>query len=169
LNVARPTKPDGGGRRIPFMNFARRFPGRWATGLAAAGLLAVVLAGCGSSGGSSSSAPAVAAPATTAATSARGGGGGKTVDVTLKDFSITLTGGDSLSPGTYTFSVVNDGPSAHNLTIEGPGVDKQATPTFGSGETKPLTVTLKSGTYDFYCSVPGHKQAGMSVDVTVGS
>jgi uncharacterized cupredoxin-like copper-binding protein len=30
-------------------------------------------------------------------------------------------------------------------------------------------VTLSSGSYDFYCSVPGHKQAGMDVNVTVGS
>ena len=138
--------------------------------MAAAGLLAVILAGCGSSSGSSSSAASVPAPPTSASTAptSSGGGSGKTVDVTLKDFSISLAGGDSLSPGAYTFSVTNDGPSAHNLTIEGPGVDKQATPTFGSGETKPLTVTLKAGTYDFYCSVPGHKQAGMNVDVTVG-
>jgi len=96
------------------------------------------------------------------------GGSGTNVDVTLKDFSITLAGGDSLSSGTYTFTVANQGPSAHNLTIEGPGVDNQATPTFGSGETKTLTVTLKDGKYDFFCSVPGHKQAGMNVDVTVG-
>lgn len=96
------------------------------------------------------------------------GGSGTSVGVTLKDFSITLAGGDSLSPGTYTFTVANQGPSAHNLTIEGPGVDNAATPTFGSGETKTLTVTLKNGKYDFFCSVPGHKQAGMNVDVTVG-
>src|SRR6478735_9121571 len=122
----------------------------------------VVLAGCGSSSGSSSSAASV--PATTGgSTTMASGGSGTSVGVTLKDFSITLAGGDSLLPGTYTFTVANQGPSAHNLTIEGPGVDNQATPTFGSGETKTLTVTLKDGKYDFFCSVPGHKQAGMNV------
>ncbi|MGZ4482258.1 MAG: plastocyanin/azurin family copper-binding protein [Gaiellales bacterium] len=94
---------------------------------------------------------------------------GTTVDVTLKNFSITLTGGDSLAPGTYTFHVTNNGPSSHNLTINGPGVSDQATPTFASGSTQDLTVTLKNGTYDFFCSVPGHKALGMDVSVTVGS
>jgi uncharacterized cupredoxin-like copper-binding protein len=154
------------------MEVARRFHITWVAGLAATGVLALVLAGCGSSSGSTSSAAPSPAPANTGSTTAQGSGGsgsaGKTVDVTLKDFSITLAGGDSLSPGAYTFSVTNDGPTEHNLTIEGPGVDKQATPTFGSGETKTLAVTLQSGKYDFYCSVPGHKQAGMNVDITVG-
>jgi len=35
-----------------------------------------------------------------------------------------------------------------------------ATPTFVGGSRK-LTLTLKPGTYTFYCSVPGHRQAGM--------
>lgn len=135
------------------------------TGLVAALLLTAVVAGCGSSSGSSSSAP----PSTPAAGgSATTGGGGTDVAVTLKDFSIALAGGNSLKPGTYTFTVANDGPSAHNLTIDGPGVDNAATPTFGSGDTKSLTVTLQNGTYDFFCSVPGHKQAGMDLSVTVG-
>ena len=144
------------------MKAPRRVRSGWLPGIAAAGLLAVVLAGCGSS-----SAASVAA-ASGGPTTMAGGGSGTSVGVTLKDFSITLAGGDSLSPGTYTFTVANQGPSAHNLTIEGPGVDNAATPTFGSGETKALTVTLKDGKYDFFCSVPGHKQAGMNVDVTVG-
>ena len=153
------------------MKISQRIHSGWLPGIAAAGLLAVVLAGCGSSSGSSSSSSSAASvPAASggSTTTMASGGSGTSVDVTLKDFSITLAGGDSLSPGTYTFTVANQGPSAHNLTIEGPGVDKAATPTFGSGETKTLTVTLKTGKYDFFCSVPGHKQAGMNVDVTVG-
>jgi plastocyanin len=128
---------------------------------AAAAALTLVLAACG--GGSSSS-------------SAGGGGGGagsvqsssgKQIAVTEKDFSITVAGGSTVQPGTYTFVVTNKGPSSHNLTINGPGVSNQATPTFGPG-TKTLTVTLKSGTYDLYCSVPGHKALGMDTHLTVG-
>ena len=73
----------------------------------------------------------------------------------------------AMSAGTYTFVVTNHGPSSHNLTISGPGLSNTATPTFASG-TQKLTVTLENGTYDFYCSVPGHKAAGMNVNVTVG-
>ncbi len=150
------------------MQISQRLHSRWLPGIAAAALLAVVLAGCGSSSGSSSSVASVPAASGGSTTGVASGGSGTSVDVMLKDFSITLAGGDSLSPGTYTFTVANQGPTAHNLTIEGPGVDNAATPTFGSGETKTLTVTLKNGKYDFFCSVPGHKQAGMNVDVTVG-
>jgi uncharacterized cupredoxin-like copper-binding protein len=140
------------------MKSIRRLP-RALSLLLATGLLALALSACGGSSSSPSS----------AATSAAGGGGsGKTVDVTLKDFSITLAGGDSLAAGTYTFDVSNQGPSAHNLTISGPGVSNQATPTFGPGASQMLTVTLRKGSYQFYCSVPGHKQAGMLDTVTVG-
>jgi plastocyanin len=119
----------------------------------AAAALILVLAACGGGGGGGSS----SAPASS----------GKKIDVTLKDFSITLAGGSSVQPGTYTFVVTNQGPSDHNLTVNGPGVSNQATPTFGTG-TKDLTVTLKSGTYDLYCSVPGHKALGMDTRLTVG-
>jgi uncharacterized cupredoxin-like copper-binding protein len=116
----------------------------------AAAALILVLAACGGGGGGgSSSAPA------------------SKIDVTLKDFSITVAGGSSVQAGTYTFVVTNQGPSDHNLTVNGPGVSNQATPTFGKG-TKDLTVTLKSGTYDLYCSVPGHKALGMDTKLTVG-
>ena len=89
------------------------------------------------------------------------------VGVTLENFKIIVAGGDNLKAGTYTFHVTNKGPSNHNLTINGPGVAKQATPTFGPGGSKNLTVTLKSGDYAFYCSVPSHRQLGMDVAVKV--
>jgi uncharacterized cupredoxin-like copper-binding protein len=41
-----------------------------------------------------------------------------------------------------------------------------STPTFASG-TKTFTVNLKPGTYTFFCSVPGHRQAGMQGTITV--
>jgi uncharacterized cupredoxin-like copper-binding protein len=41
-----------------------------------------------------------------------------------------------------------------------------ATPTFQGG-SKTLTLHLKPGTYTFYCSVPGHRQAGMQGTLVV--
>ena len=136
-------------------------PFRLAAALAA---LAFALAACGGGSSSSTSTPA---PAGGGGSSNIGAGTGTPVDVTLADFSIDVSGGTNLKPGTYTFNVTNNGPTAHNLTIEGPGVDNQATPTFTNG-SQSLTVTLTKGSYDFFCSVPGHKEAGMNADVTVG-
>ena len=133
--------------------------------LAIAALTAVVALGataCGSGSSSSTSTPA-------AGGSSGGSGGGTPVDVTLKDFSIAVSGGTTLAAGTYTFHVSNSGPASHNLTIAGPGVSDATTGTFSAGGTADLTVTLKDGTYEFYCSVPGHKQLGMDDTVTVGT
>ena len=41
-----------------------------------------------------------------------------------------------------------------------------ATPTFQGG-SRTLSLTLKAGTYKFFCSVPGHRMAGMEGTLTV--
>jgi plastocyanin len=135
---------------------------------AAAAALTLVLAACGSSSSASSSNPGSSAPAGGGSTSSTPAVSGTPVDVTLKDFSITVAPGTKFKAGTYTFVVTNQGPSSHNLTINGPGVSNQGTPTFAPGK-KNLTVTLSNGTYDLYCSVPGHKALGMDTHITVGS
>jgi plastocyanin len=35
------------------------------------------------------------------------------------------------------------------------------------GKVSTVTVTLKKGTYEYYCPVPGHKEAGMKGTLTV--
>jgi uncharacterized cupredoxin-like copper-binding protein len=46
-------------------------------------------------------------------------------------------------------------------------VKKAATPTIAAGKTAKLKVKLAKGTYELYCSVPGHKQLGMDTHITV--
>jgi plastocyanin len=70
--------------------------------------------------------------------------------------------------GTVTIVMANMSPVEHNVTIAQGTTVLGATPTF-TGATKTLTVKLKPGTYTFYCSVPGHRQAGMEGTLTVSS
>jgi plastocyanin len=73
----------------------------------------------------------------------------------------------TLTAGTYTFKVTNKGKFAHNLIVDGAGVQDKATPTLAPGSTGDLTVSLQKGSYEFYCSVDGHKEMGMDVTVQV--
>jgi plastocyanin len=91
----------------------------------------------------------------------------KKVNVTEKEFSIALAGGKSLQAGGYTFEVQNQGQIQHDLTIDGDGVKGAKTPLIAAGKSAALPVELKPGKYTFFCSVPGHEQAGMKLEVTV--
>ena len=122
---------------------------------------AVTLASC-SSGSSNPATTAV--PSTSAGTAAAAPGTAMTV--TESEFTITLPS-KTLSAGTYTFKVTNKGKFAHNLTVDGAGVQDKATPTIAPGSTGDLTVSLQKGSYEFYCSVDGHKEMGMDVTVQV--
>lgn len=144
--------------------------------------LALGIGACGGSSGGSSSAAAsssasstsTSSPATSSAsaTSAAPSSSGASSSVAiaadpsgaLKFTKSSLTA----KAGTVTISFTNTSPLAHNLTVQqgtsGPVLG--ATPTF-MGATKTLKLTLKAGTYTFYCSVPGHRAAGMQGTLTV--
>lgn len=158
-----------------------------AAGLTAIVILGALIAGCGSSSSSTTagssatssstpaSTPAAPTPAgstpasSTPAPSAAGGAaqilklsadpGGQ-----LAYNTTTLTA----KPGKVTIEFANASPLSHNVTVQEPGggATLGATPTF-SGATKSLTLNLKAGTYAFFCSVPGHRQAGMQGTLTV--
>jgi plastocyanin len=66
----------------------------------------------------------------------------------------------SAKAGSVTIVFSNASPVEHNVTVAQGATVLAASPTF-TGGAKTLTVTLKPGTYTFYCSVPGHRQAGM--------
>jgi plastocyanin len=69
--------------------------------------------------------------------------------------------------GKVTIAFANASPVPHNVTVSGAGGKiLGATPTFMGG-TKNLVLSLQPGTYTYYCSVPGHEQAGMKGTLTV--
>ncbi len=137
-----------------------------------AGLLA--LAGCGSSSSSNSSSAAetTAAPTTSStstSTPAASSGGSSSLSLAadpggqLKFDQSSLTA----KAGKVSVDFTNMSPVGHNVTIaSSSGSIVGASPTFEGG-SKTLAVTLKPGTYKFYCSVPGHREAGMEGTLTV--
>jgi plastocyanin len=68
--------------------------------------------------------------------------------------------------GSVTITMANSSPLEHNVTIAQGSTVLGATPTF-TGGSKSVTLTLKPGVYTFYCSVPGHRAAGMQGTLTV--
>ncbi len=149
-----------------------------------------VLAGCSSGSSGSATAPGATGAGTSSTPAAGGGYGvsrpsatssaaaastsstgsavpGIAVTAIEKEFSIALSR-RVFAPGRYTFTVHNEGSYSHNLTIEGPGVDRQASPTVPGGSTGTVSVTLSKGSYEIWCSVDSHKDKGMDMTITVG-
>jgi len=83
--------------------------------------------------------------------------------VMVKETEFKIAMPSTLAAGKYTFEVQDDGKIPHDLAIKGGAKTKLIQP----GGSAQLTVTLKPGKYHFYCTVPGHEQAGMKIDVTV--
>lgn len=108
-------------------------------------------------------------PTTTTPTAGKGGAAStiaQSADPTgqLKFTKSSLTA----KAGKVTVDFTNKSPVPHDMVIQqgtnGSVVGK--TPVF-SGGSKTFTVNLKPGKYTFYCSVPGHRQAGMQGTLTV--
>jgi uncharacterized cupredoxin-like copper-binding protein len=83
--------------------------------------------------------------------------------VVVKESEFKIAMPSTLTAGKYTFEVENEGKIEHDLAIKGGPKTKLIQP----GGKAELSVTLKPGKYHFYCTVPGHEQAGMKIDVTV--
>src|SRR4029077_13762834 len=91
-----------------------------------------------------------------------------TLDAVESEWKIQLSPAGKLTGGAFSFHIVNRGKVPHNLTVDGPGVANAHTPNLQPGASAVLTATLETGTYDVYCSVPGHKQLGMDAKLSVG-
>ena len=147
------------------------------TAAAAMAIGLISLAGCGSSSSGNASAGTPAAAATSAT------GGASTSSSAAAPAPGTASGSLSLEAnregqleydtrslstkaGNVSIAFTNISPVGHNMTIESSaGAIVGATPTFQGG-SKTLTVALKRGTYKYFCSVPGHRTAGMEGTIT---
>ncbi len=129
-------------------------------------VLATVSTAILTSGGSTSK--ATVAPATPAGREAASGSGTSSLkEEADPEGQLRFTTKNlSAKAGTVTINFANASPLMHNMTIAQGTTVLGATPTF-QGATKTLTLNLKPGTYTFYCSVPGHRAAGMEGTLTV--
>ena len=120
----------------------------------AAAAVVVIGAGLAACGGSSSSGKYVPPS-------------GKVVD------SVTIDAGNlyfkpknvATKAGNVRITMVNVETGAHTLVIEGiPRFELQVN---GEGAKDSNVVALKAGSYAFYCTLPGHRAAGMQGELTV--
>ena len=96
--------------------------------------------------------------------SAAGGGAlASSIDVSLREFAID--GQLTAAAGDVTLAVTNNGDVEHNLILRGTDL---RTPVLGPGGTTELVLPdLAAGTYELFCDVPGHEEAGMVNTLTV--
>jgi uncharacterized cupredoxin-like copper-binding protein len=88
------------------------------------------------------------------------------IAVSGTEFAFALTP-DDVKPGVVVFRLKNDGQIGHDLKIEGPGGVDAKTPVIDPGATAAVEVELQDGEYELYCTVPGHREGGMEVDLAV--
>jgi plastocyanin len=148
-------------RRIPFL-------------LLVCLVAALGVAGCGGDDNSSSDTSATTTETTDTTTTAEGttgasGGAGGVIKVEadpggdLAFVQKSLTG----KAGKNTIEFTNDSSLPHDVKIEEKGKEIGGTDVVTGGTAK-ATVQLDAGEpYVFFCSVPGHRQAGMEGKLTV--
>jgi plastocyanin len=68
--------------------------------------------------------------------------------------------------GTVTIRLVNESPLDHNVAVAQGARELGRSDTIKGSETE-LRVDLRPGTYEFYCTVDGHRAAGMEGTLTV--
>jgi plastocyanin len=68
--------------------------------------------------------------------------------------------------GRLTINSVNESTVPHDIALEGGGVDEKGE-TVSNGGTSTIDVNLRPGDYTFFCSVDGHRAAGMEGTLTV--
>ena len=137
--------------------------------LAVAALAVVGLAACGSSSDDNSTTAAATPPATTPATGGGGAGGASTVDISTPSGSdLAFDQKDATAKsGSVTIDFDNKQALSHDVAVaDSSGKELGKTDLVSSG-TSSTTVDLQPGTYTFYCTVPGHKEAGMEGTLTV--
>jgi uncharacterized cupredoxin-like copper-binding protein len=76
-----------------------------------------------------------------------------TVDLAFQPSSLTIPANQDVK-----ITITNKGQLPHDFTCDPLSIHSDL---IDPGSSTTVTVNAAAGTYDFYCSVPGHKDAGM--------
>ena len=100
------------------------------------------------------------------------GGGGSTATKSGPGVNVHALDSLKFDKGTYdatagdvTLTLLNDGSIQHTLDIDGKsGFELDVA---GHGDSQSKTINLTAGTYTIYCSIAGHRNAGMQATLNV--
>ncbi|MEU8652440.1 multicopper oxidase domain-containing protein [Streptomyces sp. NPDC048737] len=140
-----PSDTGGGSRR----------PALWGT--AAGAVLTVLAVLVANSGGD----PAGGTNA--AGTAGAGAGATRTVAVTMADMRIRPARVEVAAGTSLRLEVTNDDTQRHDLKVE----DGPATPMLAKGDTRVLDLGPVTRDSQAWCTLPGHRAAGMTMDIVV--
>ena len=157
MRVDRVAPTGGDERKVTRMKKA-------STVLAVGALAALGLAACG--GDDNNDTTAASTPATTSTAAA---GGGATIDISTPSGSDLAFDQKSVTTkaGSDTIDFNNQQALQHDVVVADSNGDIVGQTDLVSSGTADATVDLQPGTYTFYCSVPGHREAGMEGTLTV--
>lgn len=137
-------------------------------------LAALALVACGSSSDDSSSTTATdtgseSSAESGAAAQKEGSGGGSTVKFEADpggELAYTTTS-MTAKAGEVTVEFNNPQALTHDVAIENSNGEEVAATELIADGSDTTTVDLKPGTYTYFCTVPGHREAGMEGTLTV--
>lgn len=137
---------------------------RGALSILAAAAITSLVAGCGGSSGS----------AATASTATQGGSstqsqastGATVLNIQASASELAFVPNTLSAPaGRITIRMTNPSQLQHSIALAVNGIAPGAI--VGHGGVSQVTANLRPGTYTFYCTVPGHRQAGMTGTLSV--
>jgi uncharacterized cupredoxin-like copper-binding protein len=134
--------------------------------LAVLALSLTAVASCGSSKKNNNASTTTNTTQTSTTTS--GGGAGSKLKVVADPSGALKFDKSKLNAkaGNVTITMDNPSPVQHAIGVKGGGVQKTGG-TVTKGGVSTVTAKLKAGSYEFYCPVDGHEQAGMKGTLTV--
>jgi plastocyanin len=89
--------------------------------------------------------------------------------VIAREYSFTLSR-PNVPAGEVIFEFLNRGQDPHNLNVAAAFSESEMSGTFASTEPEhhsDQTIIMRAGSYTLFCSLPGHRAAGMITTLVV--